>query len=407
MAHTEYCTMDEACELLGKTDTEIKGMVADGRLHELRDAGKIFFKREEVKRIAAKEGSSIVDLAAAEDMSPQIDGEGQPDSFASALSSLADESSSLGVLEANTPSPGVEELMAKDPSPPLELDAESFPQDLPAAAPPADEIEIPELSSEIDLLPTAEGSSIGLSPVVPEAKAPAGADLEVPDLGLSGSSIISLETTGLDDTGGPAKPAAKEPAKTGKVGISVFDDDELKIDVDPMGETRISAGAAEMETVGSGSGLLDLTQESDDTSLGAALLDVISPTEAAETQTEGEAVEVIEAAETISESSGGTRTLTESGAEYVGPTAGMAPAMAARSAVSTSMAGAVPMNITPILGIISLALIGLATAAQLQGVWPATILSPIAKDVVHWAVFGGLAAIALGTGIWGILAGRK
>ena len=85
----------------------------------------------------------------------------------------------------------------------------------------------------------------------------------------------------------------------------------------------------------------------------------------------------------------------------------MAPAMAARSAVSTAMPGAVPMNITLILGIISLALIGLATAAQLQGVWPATILSPIAKDVVHWAVFGGLAAIALGTGIWGILAGRK
>jgi hypothetical protein len=65
------------------------------------------------------------------------------------------------------------------------------------------------------------------------------------------------------------------------------------------------------------------------------------------------------------------------------------------------------MNITLILGIISLALIGLATAAQLQGVWPATILSPIAKDIVHWSVFGGLAAIALGTGIWGILAGRK
>lgn len=406
MAHTEYCTMDEACEMLGKTDTEIKAMVADGRLHELRDAGKIFFKREEVKRIAAKEGSSIVDLAAAEDMSPQIDGEGQPDSFASALSSLADESSSLGVLEANTPSPGVEELMAKDPSPPLELDAETFPQDLPAAA-REDEIEIPELSSEIDLLPTAEGSSMGLSPVVPEAKAPAGADLEVPDLGLSGSSIISLETTGLDldEPAAPPKPAAKDSGKAGKVGISVFDDDELKIDVDPMGETRISAGVAEMETVGSGSGLLDLTQESDDTSLGAALLDVISPTEAAETQTE-EAVEVIEAAETISESSGGTRTLTESGAEYV-TTTGMAPAMAARSAVSTSMAGAVPMNITLVLGIISLALIGLATAAQLQGVWPATILSPIAKNVVHWAVFGGLAAIALGTGIWGILAGRK
>jgi hypothetical protein len=255
MAHTEYCTFNEACEMMGKSEAEVKGMVADGRLHELRDAGKVFFKREEIRRIAAKEGSSIVDLAATEDMSPQASG--QTDSFASALSSLADESSSLGVLDAQLPSPGVEEVSAtQEPSPPLEMDAESFPEDLPAA-PKAQEpdIEIPELSSEIDLLPTGGDSGMGLSPVVPEPKA-AAADMEVPDLGLSGSSIISLEATGLEEPAAPSK-AAKEPAKPGKVGISVFDDDELKIDVDPMGETRISSGVPEMEPVGSGSGLLD------------------------------------------------------------------------------------------------------------------------------------------------------
>ncbi len=394
MAKNEYCTMNEACDLLGKTVSEVKAMVADGRLHELRDAGKVFFKREEIARIAAKEGSSIVDLAAAEDMSPQV--AGQTDSFASALSSLADESSSLGVLDAHTPSPGVDDLAAKDPSPPLELDADTFPENLPAA-PKENEIEIPELSSEIDLLPTGGDSGIGLSPIVPEAKGPDAADLEVPDLGLSGSSIISLEATGLDEPASPPKPADK-----GKVGISVFDDDEMKIDVDPLGETRISSGVPEMETVGSGSGILDLTKESDDTSLGAALLDVISPTEAAETQDEG--VEVIEAAETVSDS-GGTRTVSAGDTAFETSTAAMPKA--ARVAVAGAVAGAVPMNICIVLGLISLALIGLAAAAQLQGVWPDHLLSPIAKDVIHYSVFGGLAAIALGTGIWSILAGRK
>jgi hypothetical protein len=47
-----------------------------------------------------------------------------------------------------------------------------------------------------------------------------------------------------------------------------------------MAQTSISAGVGDqvnIEGVGSGSGLLDLTRESDDTSLGAELLDEISP----------------------------------------------------------------------------------------------------------------------------------
>jgi hypothetical protein len=49
---------------------------------------------------------------------------------------------------------------------------------------------------------------------------------------------------------------------------------------DPMAQTAIGSGIQDqinLEGVGSGSGLLDLTRESDDTSLGAELLDEISP----------------------------------------------------------------------------------------------------------------------------------
>ncbi|HUN80162.1 MAG TPA: helix-turn-helix domain-containing protein, partial [Phycisphaerae bacterium] len=299
----EYLSLDQVCEALGAKQSDVKSMVADGRLHEFRDAGKVFFKRAEVERMAAKEGSSIVDLAAGD----EVVADHAPDenaSFASALTSLADSSSSLGLGEVSPlggeipPDQPSELNLLDEPSStsltesgsslglsPLEMKADDFPKDLPAA--PKDG---KELTSEIDLLPMGEDEEIKPAPAAPVAKTPAADELE-----LSGSSIIALEPG--EDSGGPPppKPAA---APAGAKGISVFEDEEVEIAADPMGETRISAGVDELEAVGSGSGLLDLTQVSDDTSLGAELLDVISPTAAGDTEAE-EAEPVVEAAETV------------------------------------------------------------------------------------------------------------
>jgi hypothetical protein len=69
-------------------------------------------------------------------------------------------------------------------------------------------------------------------------------------------------------------------------GISVFEAGEVH-DADPMAQTQITSGGFSarntddeltLDSVGSGSGLLDLTRESDDTSLGAVeLLEDIGP----------------------------------------------------------------------------------------------------------------------------------
>ena len=95
------------------------------------------------------------------------------------------------------------------------------------------------------------------------------------DLGLSGS------------IGGMPSPT-RSPSGTGagmgsvhgsRAGVDVFHDDDVER-VDPAAQTAISAGISDqvnVESVGSGSGLLDLTGESDDTSLGAELLDEIAP----------------------------------------------------------------------------------------------------------------------------------
>ena len=75
------------------------------------------------------------------------------------------------------------------------------------------------------------------------------------------------------------EPATKEDTVITAEGISIFDDEDLEIEAaDPMAKTQIAPSLEEqmsMEGVGSGSGLLDLTRESDDTSLGAEVLDHI------------------------------------------------------------------------------------------------------------------------------------
>ena len=76
-----------------------------------------------------------------------------------------------------------------------------------------------------------------------------------------------------------ARPAGKEDTVITAEGISIFDDDDLGIEAaDPMAKTQINPSIGDqvpIEGVGSGSGLLDLTREGDDTSLGAEVLDHI------------------------------------------------------------------------------------------------------------------------------------
>ena len=94
----------------------------------------------------------------------------------------------------------------------------------------------------------------------------------------SGTDILKLEGVDADDTavGQRAMKKKKEGSSVPSVGINVFDDDELDEHVDPLAQTAVTdvAGLA-LEGVGSGSGILDLTRESDDTSLGAELLEEI------------------------------------------------------------------------------------------------------------------------------------
>ncbi len=94
------------------------------------------------------------------------------------------------------------------------------------------------------------------------------------DSGDTDTDVIDIAQPPSDSTDRPT-------SSDSSMAVSVFDADEVDL-ADSGAKTQISETFMDedelaLENVGSGSGLLDLTRESDDTSLGAELLDEIYP----------------------------------------------------------------------------------------------------------------------------------
>ena len=141
----------------------------------------------------------------------------------------------------------------------------------------------------VDLGPSDSGAPIGLV----DSKGASGTSITLSDTDAAGApSPMQKEDTALaadlglsGSVGGMPSPARtgtglSGTAAGGRSGVNVFSADEVDQAADPSAQTAISSSVSEqvnLEGVGSGSGLLDLTRESDDTSLGAELLDEIAP----------------------------------------------------------------------------------------------------------------------------------
>jgi hypothetical protein len=182
-----FYSMDEVCAKLGKSQDEVKALVRGGTLREFRDAGRIFFKADDIDKLA-KRGAG--------------------------------------------PAPTGED------------------------------------SGEILLEPVSDSGK--------EAGKPESDLAKLSDSAAGGTSIIGLEPLPEEE-----EEKKEDTAITAK-GVGVFEEDEIEADTDPMAKTQITTGASDqvsLEGAGSGSGLLDLAREADDTALGADLLDEIYPGE--------------------------------------------------------------------------------------------------------------------------------
>jgi hypothetical protein len=207
-----FYTMDEAKAALGKSEDEVRLFAREGRLREFRDGPRLMFKADQVEQLRSELGGGVA-------TGDQVD------------LGMSDSGGLIGLVDTTGAS-----------------------------------------GTSITLSDTEGGSGGSLRMKDDTALAA--------DLGLSGS-LGGVPSPGPVRGGMPSGTGLSGNASgRSGVGINVFGTDDSIEHADPMAQTSITSGMArdqiDLQAVGSGSGLLDLTRESDDTSLGA-VLDEITP----------------------------------------------------------------------------------------------------------------------------------
>jgi hypothetical protein len=318
-----FYTLEETKSALARSEDEIKQLAREGRLREFRDGPRLMFKADQVEQLKGELDTGI-------------------------------ETVDLGVSDSG---------------------------------------------GMIGLVDTtgASGTSITLSDADTGHSSGAGMRLNDDslhsDLGLSGSlgGVPSPARTGGGTAIGMTSGSSGGTRVGGGGGINVFgaEDTASGERVDPSQQTVISPGFRQqmaLEGVGSGSGLLDLTRESDDTSLGA-VLDEITPSNRTGTG-RSPAVGVGDSGLVSFEDEPVTTTRVSSAPQYVERADPMAPVFG-----GAALAGFVVI----LIGVFAL-------VTNLAGSRP-DIVKTIG-DMGFWVVFGGGLALAVIFGIVGMVLGK-
>ena len=341
-----FYTLEEAASKLGKNEAEVKAMVSSGQLQEFRDRETLMFKVDQV------------DLLSDEGIDEDIDLGHSPSEMSSMI--------------------------------PL---ADSFTGDLGASVQPLSELG-DDSDSGAPALDAGGDDSVGDL----LAASGTGGDL---DSGLGGGLLGESEElnldSGIDDMlEGSSLMSASDQSKT---GVSICDADELD-QADPSAVTQLSDDGGlddlKLDPIGSGSGLMDLTRESDDTSLGAEFLEEVYPGE--------EGGEGAAAAAAAGEGGGGGLFGSEEEAAMAG-----GPAMQLSGTIITAEpydgAGSGLVAGLSIGAILALALGLTAVIFGMMGVGDGGVLGIVTDNFIP--VMGGLAGATLLLGIIGWVIGRR
>jgi len=330
-----FYTLEEAAEKLGKSEDEVREMAKSGRVQEFRDRDKLMFKVEQI------------DLLAGDDTSDEDSGGGDE------MIPLSQDDEEEGGVSLEESSGG--------------LDLSDLDSD--------------EGEKKQEEEPGASGTEFPLE----ESGTGAGFALEESSSG-SGS--------GSGSGGGSA--AGSDPGH--RTGVSVFDADELE-EADPAAVTQVQEQSLDdadfqLDSVGSGSGLLDLTRESDDTSLGAEFLDEIYPGEEG-----GGGEEGAEGAESPS-----TGLFEPSGAEEA-DLGGAGPAVAAAPPERIDGPGSGLAAGLSFGAVLALALGMAVVITSMMGVTTGSITEMVAGQ--FWIVIGGIAGVTVLGGLIGFVLGNR
>jgi len=268
-----FYSLKETAEKLGMTEDEVKQLAEDGKLREFRDGSNLLFKIEEVNALQEEAPDMDMDLG----LEPEEGGASTQEllGLEPVAEDVADQEPSFGLEEEEAPA--LEEVSDMELS--ADADATSA---LDHSGELTDEEEPAEVSAE------DEDFMIGL------------ADEEEPAAGLidKESEISLAPESGILDS--ESDITDMDTALTGE-GLNVLGESDADYDVtdDSLAETVGPAGTSteasleeieddvNLDSFGSGSGLLDLSLQADDTSLGG-ILDEIYTTEGGEEGATGE-----------------------------------------------------------------------------------------------------------------------
>jgi len=395
MAKSFY-SQEETREKLGMTENQIKDLVRNGQLREFRDAGKVNYKVGEVDKLAAEfADDSDDDADGSSSGGSGLGGSGLGGSLSGSLSQF--DMLSTGELTLEDTGTGDSTGGAPDkPETAKPGSASRSKTDMSGVS----GLEDSDLAKELSL---SADESLGGGSFADSMKT---GDLVLEPVGSEDDSGINLSKEGtadaisLDDTVADKNDEdEKEGTVVSSIGVSVFDDDDVEVEADPLAQTVVAGGsdALGIDSTGSGSGLLDLTRESDDTSLGAELLDEIYPAD--EDESSGEMGDETRAglADAAPESdSGGTDF-----AEAETAAAASAPAAVAVTRTRVEYApDAMATGFSWMLGasVLVMCLAGVTCAAAVRGVWPSALQILADNMLIVGGACLGVTVIALGIG---------
>lgn len=262
---------------------------------------------------------------------------------------------------------------------------------------------------QVDLLAPEDESADDILSLEPSGGDDSGFGLDLADDSSSGGGFggsLSLGDSGADlglDLGDePAGSPSSKADSAGRSGISVFDVDDLD-QADPSAVTQVNDqggfgalldDSAAMETVGSGSGLMDLTREKDDTSLGAAGLldDIYANDEAASNETIG--------ASGLFEATGA------SSDEPLAAAAGIGAPVAGATMVAAEPYDGAGSGLVGGLALGTALALAMALVVSVMGILGATTLvNPLADQFM--IVVGALAGVTLIFAVIGLVLGKR
>lgn len=385
-----FYSLQEAAEKLNLSEEQIKEFVQEGKLREFRDGPNLLFKVDEVEALIpqievpeAEEEPVELDLSMPEAEEPQAAEFDVPDEGTEVELEIPDEGTEVE-LEAPEPEAEVSVPETLDEQP---IDLEDI-SDLEALS----EDEVPSLEdieAEMAEVPEAEEVTPEEEPEleVPKASETA-SDSEILLAPETGSPLMSNDLTDADT------------ALTG-LGTSVLGetDQDYAITDDTMAETSVPMGTGgttpevpleeiegdvNLDSFGSGSGLLDLSLQADDTSLGGILDEIYTADD------EGKDLGVAEGDSAAAMAAEADQMVPEE--EFAVAPAG--PEMAAIAQPMIELAPDSQSNTLGMLLFLPLAVVIYTTVVAVSGkmqVMP-SILKPIQAFI--WYIMGGAALVA-------------